>query len=354
MQVDPLTGAAECVEEIIDEASILKTENNWNYSICITDLPIFSQGQLVLADANGKNSVAQISLPAFGLFPTKKRLMKTIVQMVNELYYAQYNANETIWAKRAIGPLLKNKGVIPSLKRTFYFSPIQRINPPKDIEKIHTRFIIIPKINAQFRVLLGMTFANRPWTVMPSFKRVVAIAFATGAYGLIFNTLWKLSVAYELSRFFGLMFAAIFGMIIWIIFAHNLWEPETDKNKGKIRNLYNFTTILTLGVAVLMYYITLFILFLVAVLFFVPPDLFKETTNLQQDVNPLHFLKLAWLVTSVATVAGAIGAGLENDAKVRNVTYGYRQHHRYAEMQNQKKKEEKKEEKEAKDTDNDN
>lgn len=350
VQVDPLTGAAEYVEDIIDEATILKEKYDWDFSICITDLPIFSEGKLVLGDSNGQEGVAQISLPAFGLFPTKKRLIKIMIHMVSELYYAFLNQKGTIWATKGIGPLVgnKKKNVFSSFKKMFYFSPIRRITPPTDIEKINSRFVIVPKINAQFRVLLGMTLANRPWTIMPSFKRVVAISFATGAYGLIFNTLWKLSISYDVNRFLGLMVGAIFGMVIWIIFAHYLWEPKTNKNTEKVRNLYNYTTILTLVVTVSMFYIILFLLFQIAVVFFVPPDLFKETTGLTHDITPLNYMKLAWLVTSIATVAGAIGAGLEDDSKVRNVTYGYRQHRRYAEMKKQKEKEEEKEATEAK------
>jgi len=50
--------------------------------------------------------------------------------------------------------------------------------------------------------------------------------------------------------------------------------------------------------------------------------------QLGQAASLLDYTALAWLATSVATIAGALGAGLEDEETVRNATYGYRQRRR--------------------------
>jgi len=334
--VDSLPGAAEDVQEIIKEAALLKEQHDWNYAICLTDLPIYSDKHLVLADANPETGVAQISLPAFGAYPMKNRVKQAIIQMVSELYYGNFLDHPVKMAQKGIGPLSQSKqrSLHQILLKSLRFSSIRRIEAPKEMKNISVRFIVTPLLNSRFRVLLGMTYANRPWTILPSFKSVVAIAFGTGAYGLIFTTLWKLSVSYNIYRFLGLNVVAVISMVLWIILSHNLWETPRGTNSPRMRKIYNNTTILTLTVAVVIYYAVLFVLFLIAVSVFVPPSLFGEATGLKGEVTLLHFLRLAWLVTSVATLAGAIGAGMENGDRVRNVTYGYRQQQRYANIKN--------------------
>src|SRR5699024_12693612 len=108
-------------------------------------------------------------------------------------------------------------------------------------------------------------------------------------------------------------------MVTWIIFAHNLWEKKQNYRSQRLRFMYNATTITTLSVSVLMFYIGMFILFSIAVMIFVPGETFQSV--LKHDVNIIDYAKLAWLVTSAATVAGAIGAGLENEESVRRITY---------------------------------
>jgi hypothetical protein len=59
---------------------------------------------------------------------------------------------------------------------------------------------------------------------------------------------------------------------------------------------------------------------------FVPSGYFQST--LQHPVDFGDYLTLAWMATSLATVAGALGSSLEDERTVREVAYGYRQQQR--------------------------
>jgi hypothetical protein len=45
--------------------------------------------------------------------------------------------------------------------------------------------------------------------------------------------------------------------------------------------------------------------------------------NLQRPVDAVDYLRLAWLISSMATVGGAIGSGLEDEETVRAAAYGH-------------------------------
>ncbi|WP_139343359.1 MFS transporter [Virgibacillus siamensis] len=323
--LDQLTGASGRSDEIIKRALALKAEHNWEYAICLTDMPIFSDKTVVLAEGDDGKGVAQISIPAFGAFPLKTRVKKAIIQMVGELYF-RINGHGTYVNSDIVER--NNKQLMKSERK---FSPVKKVLP--DNEDADLRFIVRPRIHGLFRLIAGMTYANRPWRIIPAFKRVVAVAFATGAYGLVFTTLWNISAAYGGLQFTLLTLIAIAGMVIWIIFAHNLWEKHNAKTSRKLTMLYNMVTVVTLTSSVIVYYAVLYILFLFAVVFFVPPDLFVHTVGIKDNNIHEHFIQLAWLVTSVAVIAGAMGSGLENDKTVRKIMYGHRQWQRYKEME---------------------
>ncbi|WP_407272959.1 hypothetical protein [Radiobacillus sp. PE A8.2] len=321
IKADPITGAAETADEITEKAEREIQASNFDYVISVTDLPIFSKKDVVLASSNLNKKVSQISLPAFGFKPMRKRLKDTIIQMMKDLYNGKSNSME----EKEDGVFSQSKHKISRL-----LSPIRRKMTEKSEDTIF-QYYVMPRLNGKLRILMGMVHANRPLKIFSSFKKVIAIAFATGAYGLIFPSLWNLSVVYEPARYIILMFTAIGSMVLWIILVHNLWEKPSFWNKRKIRRMYNATTIITLSVAVVFYYIILFVLFFLSVRLLIPEQLFSSQSVLKEKVTLENYIHLTWLVTSFATLGGAIGAGLEDDELVSKATYSYRQHKRYEE-----------------------
>ena len=58
----------------------------------------------------------------------------------------------------------------------------------------------------------------------------------------------------------------------------------------------------------------------------VPTQLLEE--GIGHAVRVDDYMKLAWLTSSLATLGGALGAGLESDDVVRAAAYTYRQESR--------------------------
>jgi hypothetical protein len=344
--IDPLIGVAENTNQIMDKAVNIKREHDWNYVVCLTDLPLFSGNHLIVADASIENSVGRISIPLFGFMPMRSRIKKAFIQIMGELYYRNSSEDEFAINIEYMKPFLKKQNRFPGSK-SFFPSLTKREVVKEGDEQVDIRYIIRSYIIGRLRVLSGMTFANRPWSALFSFNKLITLSFATGTYISIFPTPWELSIAYNTERFIAVMLLAILGTIIWVIFSHDLWEKPTEKNKKRWRDLYNWTTITTLGAIIMINYVMLFIIFLAALAVFVPPSLFEAWTGLEDDPTPKYYFSLVWLITSLGTLAGAIGTGIEDEEKIRDITYSYRQKHRYYEIQREEEKEEVEKEKRA-------
>ena len=314
--VDPLTGSGHDAPEILDVCRERMLSEGWDLAVCLTDLPIYRGGRLVAADVSGQREVAGLSLPALGAMLLRRRAREVTLQLATELYARTKDADPEDPPGR--GP--RSTGAV---------APFHRVEPPdEDMRRtgIDVRFAA-PGARGHLGLWTGMVLANRPWKMLPAFKGAIAAAFATGAYALVIPSIWLLADAVGWARLLLLMVAAIVAMVGWIIVAHHLWERPEDPDQQKWAALYNGVTVLTVSAAVLCAYAILFALIFVAAWVFVPGGYFE--TTLKHPAGFGEYLTLAWLGTSLATVAGALGASLEDEETVREASYGYRQRRRH-------------------------
>jgi hypothetical protein len=184
-----------------------------------------------------------------------------------------------------------------------------------------------PRGLRRLRLLTGMVRANRPWRLVTGLTRVLVGAFATGAIGLVTNTIWQFSDAMGPWRMCTATILSIAAMIAWLILDHELWErPHSPTQRDRAR-LYNLATLVTLFIGVVVLYVALFFLLLSAAGVILPPEVLAR--NLGHPVGIHDYLLLAWLLASIATVGGALGSGLEKDDAVKAAAYGVRQRQRF-------------------------
>jgi hypothetical protein len=86
--------------------------------------------------------------------------------------------------------------------------------------------------------------------------------------------------------------------------------------------LFNLASTLTVVLGVATLYVALLVLTVVGAGLVLEPGMLER--QLGHNVNFGDYARLAWFVSSLATVGGALGAGLESDVAVREAAYGYR------------------------------
>src|ERR671910_2080698 len=242
--VDPLTGTDREAPEILDVCRERMLGEGWDLAVCLTDLPVFRDGTLVVADVSAKRGVAGLSLPAVGATRLRSRAREITLQLAQELYERTQEPGPDDTPGR--GPRTS-----PG-----FVGPFRRIDPPNEDMKamdVEARFAA-PGVLGHLRLWSGMVLANRPWRMLPAFKGAIAAAFATGAYVLAINSFWLLADAMGLWRLLTLMVVAMVAMVVWIIVAHHLWERPSDPEVRKWAPLYNGVSVLSISAAVLLAY----------------------------------------------------------------------------------------------------
>lgn len=152
-------------------------------------------------------------------------------------------------------------------------------------------------------------------------------AFATGAVSLAYPTIWQLSDTMGPWRLGVVTVLATAAMIAWLIVDHELWERPKSAHERERAVLYNAATVITLTIGVAIFHAGLFILLLLTAWWTLPPQLVAD--NIGHSVDLPTLLRMAWLVAAVATLGGALGSGMEDDAAVKSAAYGVRQRERF-------------------------
>jgi hypothetical protein len=306
---EPLLEGERGIEEIVEAARQHRAGRGWDVAVGLTDLPLRLGMRPVVAAVSPSDGVLVLAVPALGATRLRPRVREAIVNLTGEAIDEALAARSLV--RRRVGDLL---------------TPIQRVNLGGKSSAVHW---VTPPVLGHFRLLAGMVRANRPWRALVGLTRAVVAAFATGAYALLTNTIWKLSDTLAWERLLMVMVLSVGALVAWLIVVHELWETSRRQSAVKEAALYNAATALTLMVAVLCAYAALFTLLFGAAALVVDARVLRAVDG--HAVGAVEYAKLAWMAASLATVAGALGSGLESASAVRQAAYGHRQRRRAGE-----------------------
>jgi hypothetical protein len=292
------------VEALLDDLVGRRTEDRWDIAICLTDLPLHTARVPLIAHVSARRRAAMVSLPALGL--RQLRAVRAIVpDLVGRLLTDTSDERVPVvgWAPAELASRV---------------AVIRRMVGEVDDGELG---YVASRLIGRLRLLLGMVRANRPGRALLGLSKLLVGAFGTAAFALTTNTIWRMGNALGPLRLTVIMVLGLTALVTWLIVAHDLWEKPDRQTPAELARMFNLGTVLTLTLATTVSYAMLFAGTVLAAALLIPPSVLGET--LQGPVHATDYLTLAWIISSLATVGGAIGSGLENEETVRAAAYGY-------------------------------
>ncbi len=284
--------------EIVAAARARLLAEEWDLAVCLTDLPLTVDRRAVVAHASPVHGVAVLSLPALGAVGRRRRALQTAVGLVRALLGDDGRGDDDPGALlRRVRELAADQG--------------------GDGVGFAARVL-----TGNLRLLVGMVRANRPWRLTASLSRALTAAVAAGVFALVTADVWRLADRFGALRLTAVGLGSVVAVCATLVVGAQLWERAGSRRVRKQVALFNLATVATVVVGVLTLYATLFLLAVAGALLLVPTGLLAEGLGHRAGLG--DHLELAWLTTSLATVGGALGAGLESDEAVRDAAYTHR------------------------------
>jgi hypothetical protein len=313
-----LPGARWCIEvmegrlvqppatdaEIVRAARKTLLDRGWDVVICLTDLPLHVEQRPVVAHANPVRNVAIVSVPAMGAMGARHRIRETIVRLLVRLIAGsiELHGDHTHHVGRPLRKVtmrrVRELGSDPADEAFFYTARL---------------------LTGNLTLISGMVAANRPWRLSLRLSRALTGAVAAGVFGLVTADIWRLSDAYGWERLAGTALVSIGATVITLIVGADLWEPIVNRAVRQQVVLFNVVTTITVLIGVSTLYAALYVLALAASFWFVMPTVWVGQVGHPATLR--DYFELAWLISSLAMIGGALGAALESDEAVREAAY---------------------------------
>ena len=282
-------------------------KEGWDLVVCLTDLPLKAHRRPVVAHASPLHGVAVVCLPALGAIGLRRRTRDTVVGLVRTLLG---DTEDHALSGRSAG-----------LGRR-----ASELGRSQQTEGDGSVMFTARVLSGNLRLLIGMIRANQPWRLAIGLSRALTAALATVVFALVTPDIWQLSAALGWIRLSVIAMASVAGITVALIAGAGLWEHPSHPLGRKQVSLFNLATTATVILGVLFLYAALLLLALLTSPILVPSQLLEG--GIGHAVQLGDYLKLAWLTSSLATLGGALGAGLESDEAVRAAAYTYRQESR--------------------------
>lgn len=291
-------------EALLDDVARRREDEGWDVAVCLTDMPFVARRVPLVAHASARRQVGVVSLPALGLGQLRaaRAAVPGLVEGLVGGWTDIPGATRDAWLARMV------RGV----------APIRRVADGTDVGEVA---FVASRLGGRVRLLVGMVRANNPGRALLGLSKLLVGVFGTAALALTTDTIWQMGDALDGLRLTLIMLAALTALVTWLVIVHDLWEKPSADTPRELARLFNIGTVVTLALATMLLYVVSFVGTVGAAALLIDPSVLGQ--SLGRPVGLAEYATLAWIISSMATVGGAIGSGLEDENTVRAAAYGY-------------------------------
>jgi hypothetical protein len=270
--------------------------------VLLTDLPLMIGRKPVLSHVTRAQGVAVLSVPAHGAVSPHTRAVKTLRAAVAALIGVSPQGDLSRGRRRRATVRMRALG--------------RRVADDQG-----TVAFVARVITGNFLLLAGMIRTNQPWRLTLHLSKALTAALAAGVFALVTTDIWRLSDVLGTPRLVMITVGSVTAIGATLIIGADLWERGRRPEARQQVVLFNLATTATVILGVTAFYAMLIFLTAIGASLLVPTSFLSHVLG-----HPAQWgdrVELAWLAGSVATLGGALGAGLESDDAVRQAAYAY-------------------------------
>ncbi|HEY0473967.1 MAG TPA: hypothetical protein VGD34_19990 [Kribbella sp.] len=310
---EPLAAAAAMDVDLVKVARERMVEQDWQFAVCLTTLPLRIGRRPVTAYASTPLGVGVVSVPAFGAVELEDRVAEAVLRLLEGLA-----SGDGAYTRNRSGGRGRRARFGVSLRE------LRELSSPvgQPVEDHGTVRFVTATGPGNLRLLLGMVRANRPWRLIIGLSRALVAALGTGAFGLTSPAIWRIGDAMHWPRLVALGLFSVAAITVTLIAAHGLWERARSPAARSRVLLINIATTTTIVLGALTLFASLLVITTVCDTVLLLPAVLEREVGHPPSLQ--NYLRIAWLVSCMATLGGALGAVVENDITVHQATYGYR------------------------------
>jgi uncharacterized membrane protein len=312
LQTEPAAAASDSDVDLVSIAHKRLLAEGWKLAVCLTDFPVHVGNRPVTAYVSATHGVGLVSVPALGPINLDDRVRDAVLSVVEGLLGESVDDPEKE----------RDAERLERMRRRLADLTWLGMGRPEVNEDRTVRFVAAVGLG-NLRLLAGMVRANRPWRLVTGLSRAIVGALGLDIFGVASPGVWLIADGLSWVRLLVMGIASLAVISVSLVAAHGLWERAYG-NRPEVRArvvLFNFATAITVVLGVLSLYLALAVVNVVAAgVLLTEPVLERQVGH---PVGVSSYLGLAWLVTSLATLGGALGAALENNRAVREAAYGF-------------------------------